>query len=210
MATAPSHFHWCNPSCYSRCGAGSPQSLEVDRRRRRVVRLTAYTYLSSRIVPLALAILGQPSSLRTARMGDADWPNGCPGTRCARRFSTPGCLFCHAPRNFLERIPRSRSFRAARGDSAMQNTWRVLQVFASRGDPQFIQPGRQPSVPGSVGDLRSTSGCLSSSTADTPGRPVELSAPMCWSDWPLAMLVPSILSDPSRFHTACVRSACCR
>ncbi len=163
--------------------------------------LTAYTYLSSRIVPLALALFGAAVFIADRAHGRrqlAQW--GVLILVALVVFAPLGVFFATHPGTLFERTSQVSIFSSGAWQTrAVQNTWRVLQVFAARGDPQIqFNLDGQPLFQGvwAIAFYIGLSVVL-----------VRLVRPRgSWSFpryllilmWPLVMLIPSILSDPQQ------------
>ncbi len=163
--------------------------------------LTAYTYLSSRIVPLALAILGAAVFIADRahwRRRLAQW--GVLALVALGVFAPLGAFFAMHPGTFLERTSQVSIFSSSAWQtSAVQNTWRVLQVFVARGDPQiqFNLDGR-PLFQGVWAIVFYIGLSVVLVRLIRPSDSRSYPRYVLILTWPLVMLVPSILSDPQQ------------
>jgi 4-amino-4-deoxy-L-arabinose transferase-like glycosyltransferase len=162
--------------------------------------LIAYTYLSSRIVPVALAILlllifiaeRRRWRLRLMQLGSL-------ALVALIVFAPLGVFFLTHPETFSVRMNQLSILEGGDGTwqtVALRNTLRALQVFTWRGDPdarlnlpdlpmfQWLAPAFYLGLIALVWRLARASGFL--------GR-VRYAMLVIW---PLVMLAPTILSDP--------------
>ena len=165
--------------------------------------LIAYTYLSSRIVPVALAILlplvliaeRRQWRLRLMQLGSL-------ALVALIVFAPLGIFFVMHPETFSVRMNQISILTEGGGDTwqtvALRNTLRALQVFTWRGDPdvrlnlpnlpmfQKLAPAFYLGLVVVILRLANRSGFL--------GR-VRYATLVVW---PLVMLIPTILADPTQ------------
>ena len=163
--------------------------------------LTAYTYLSSRMVPLALAILGVAVLLADRahwRRQLARW--GTLALVATGVFAPLGVFFATHPETFFERASQVSIFSSSVWQTtAAQNTLRVLQVFTVRGDPQMqFNLAEQPLFQGVFAIAFYVGLSVILLRMLRPGGPWSYPRYLLIVTWPLMMLIPSILSNPQQ------------
>lgn len=164
--------------------------------------LIAYTYLASRIAPVALAMVvlmvlvaeRKKRRTRLAQLGVL--------TLVALAVLAPlGIFFLNHPGTFTARTEQVSIFSESSAWEATvtRNTLRALQVFAIRGDPDIrLNLAHQPMFQGALA-LAFYAGLIAvilgpARTSSGLGR-VPYGLLMMWT---LVMLLPTILSDPAQ------------
>jgi len=162
--------------------------------------LIAYTYLASRIVPVALAILFSMILAAERR----DWRKravqlGVFALVAFTVFAPLGIFFVTHPSAFFERTAQVSIFApgSAWRKTLIRNTLRALQVFTLRGDPQIqFNLSERPLFQGTLA-LTFYAGLVVVvlRLARNGGFLARVRYALL-TIWPLVMLMPSILSSP--------------